>query len=94
MTNIPDNWRLRCPITDWDIKSGHRGSSNSKKYSNSFLEILALRKLFTEESIEEFLNPGIKSLHDPYLLSGMEKGVKRLIKAIGSDEKISVFLRL
>ena len=91
MTNIPDNWRLRCPVTDGDIKGGRRGSSNSKKYSNSFLEILALRKLFTEESIEEFLNPGIKSLHDPYLLSGMEKGVKRLIKAIGRDEKISVF---
>jgi len=90
MAEIPDNWRLRCPIPDRDIKSGRR-DPDSKKYSNSFLEILSLRELFTEESIEDFLNPRVKSLHDPYLLSGMEKGVKRLIKAIDSKEKISVF---
>ena len=90
MTDIPDNWRLRCPLPDRDIKSGRR-DPDSKKYSNSFLDILALRKLFTEESIEDFLNPQIKSLHDPFLLSGMERGVKRLIKAIDSKEKISVF---
>ena len=90
MAEIPDNWRLRCPLPDRDIKSGRR-DPDSKKYSNSFLEILSLRELFTEESIEDFLNPRIKSLHDPYLLSGMEKGVKRLIKAIDSKEKISVF---
>jgi len=90
MTDTPDNWRLRCSLHDRDIKSG-RGDTNSKKYSNSFLHILSLRKLFAEESIEDFLNPQIKSLHDPYLLPGMEKGVERLIKAIGSKEKISVF---
>ena len=61
MTEIPDNWRLRCPLLDGDIKSGRR-DPDSKKYSNSFLEILALRKFFTEESIEDFLNPKIKSL--------------------------------
>ena len=90
MTDIPDNWRLRCPLPDRDIKSGRR-DTDSKNYSNSFLEILSLKKLFSEESIEDFLNPRIKSLHDPFLLSGMEKGVKRLIKAIDSNEKISVF---
>lgn len=90
MTEIPDNWRLRCPLPDMDIKSGRR-DPDSKKYSNSFLEVLALRKFFTEESIEDFLIPQIKSLHDPYLLSGMEKGVKRIIQAISNKEKISVF---
>ncbi len=90
MTDIPDNWRPRCPLPDRDIKSWRR-DQDSKKYSDSFLDILALRKLFTEKSIEDFLNPQVKSLHDPYLLSGMEKGVKRLIKAIRSEEKITVF---
>ncbi len=90
MTDIPDNWRPRCPLPDGDIKSWRRDSV-SKKYSNSFLEILALRKLISEESIESFLNPRVQSLHDPYLLPGMEKGVKRLINAIKGKEKITVF---
>jgi single-stranded-DNA-specific exonuclease len=90
MADIPDNWRLRCPLSDRDIKGGRR-DKESKKYSKSFLEILVLRNLFTEESIEEFLNPQVKSLYDPYLLSGMERGVKRLIKAITNKEKVSVF---
>ena len=76
MTDIPDNWRPRCPLPDRDIKSWRR-DQDSKKYSDTFLKILALRKLFTDKSIEDFLNPQVKSLHDPYLLSGMEKGVKK-----------------
>ncbi len=90
MADIPDNWRSRYPLSGRVVKSGQRGPG-SKKYSNSFLDILALRKLFTEERIEDFLYPSIKSLHDPCMLSGMEKGVKRFIKAISSKERITVF---
>ncbi|MCJ7666082.1 MAG: single-stranded-DNA-specific exonuclease RecJ, partial [Actinobacteria bacterium] len=90
MTGIPDNWRQKNLLSnrDGEIVCRH---PDSEKYSKTFQKILALRDLLSEEAIENFLNPSIKSLHDPYLLSGMKRGVDRLIKAVESCEKILVF---
>ena len=90
MVDTPDNWRQKSPVSGRDGEVICR-DPESGKYSGPFLKILALRDLFSEEAIESFLNPSIKSLHDPYLLPGMKRGVDRLIKAIKSSEKISVF---
>ncbi len=90
MVDIPDNWRQKSPVSGGDDEVIYK-DTGSGKYSGPFLKLLALRDLFSEEAIESFLNPSIKSLHDPYLLPGMKRGVDRLIKAIESGEKISVF---
>lgn len=41
--------------------------------------------------IEEFLNPSLDTLHDPFLMCDMEKAVDRIIKAINNDEKILIY---
>ncbi len=90
MADIPDNWRQKSPISVGVDEVIYK-DPESGKYSGPFLKLLALRDLFSEEAIESFLNPSIKSLHDPYLLPGMKRGVDRLIKAIKSGDKISIF---
>ena len=41
--------------------------------------------------IENYLNPSLKFLSDPFLISGMEKAVGRITKAILDDESICIY---
>ncbi|HRN97406.1 MAG TPA: DHHA1 domain-containing protein [Candidatus Saccharibacteria bacterium] len=55
-----------------------------------FDKILASRG-FDADSVVEFLNPSYSKLHDPFLLPDMEYAVERLIKAHGSQDKITIY---
>ncbi len=50
--------------------------------------ILANRKITDPE---RFFSMGEESLHDPYLILGMEKAVNRVIKALSANEKILIY---
>jgi len=43
------------------------------------------------ESAERFLNPKMEHLHDPYLLTDMDRAVTRILRAIDDGEKILVW---
>lgn len=45
----------------------------------------------SDEQINDFFNPKLESLSDPFIMLGMEKAVPRIIKAIEDNEKITVF---
>ncbi|KND48725.1 MAG: single-stranded-DNA-specific exonuclease RecJ [Parcubacteria bacterium C7867-003] len=54
--------------------------------------LLYARGIEDLESADAFLNPDYeKHLHDPFLLKDMDKVVKRILKAIKSDERIGIF---
>jgi len=53
--------------------------------------ILVNRKMADAESARKFLHGSIDDLHDPFLLSGMEKAVERILQAVGRGEKILIF---
>ncbi|MGE0435056.1 MAG: single-stranded-DNA-specific exonuclease RecJ [Planctomycetota bacterium] len=53
--------------------------------------LLVNRGVDTASGIREFLNPSLASLHDPYLLKGMEAAVQRIRQAIDNSEKIVVY---
>lgn len=64
--------------------------------NNVILELLYQRGVREEKEIEKFLDPDYcRDLYDPFLMSGMDKAVKRIIAAInppaGEKEKIAVF---
>ncbi len=65
----------------------------SKKFKTNpiVLELLFLRGYKDEESISEFLYPSINKLNDPFLLTGMDKFVQRINKAISQKEKVLIF---
>ncbi len=53
--------------------------------------VLALRGHLAPDEIEEFLNPRLAGLSDPFLLPDMQEAVSRIWKAIDADETITVF---
>lgn len=53
--------------------------------------LLAQRGITTVEQAEDFFDPNINRLHDPFLMKDMDKAVQRLSDAIIHDEKIMVY---
>jgi len=56
-----------------------------------FSALLRLRGIGTEEEARRFLSPSPEGLHDPFLLSGMEKAVRLIRGAIAAGERIMIF---
>ncbi|HQQ20550.1 MAG TPA: single-stranded-DNA-specific exonuclease RecJ, partial [Bacteroidales bacterium] len=56
------------------------------------LAALLLQRGFSElEEIDDFFDPKIEKLHDPFLMLDMDKAVQRLSQAIENNEKIMVY---
>ena len=54
-------------------------------------QILINRGITDAEMARKFLAPSLHDLHDPYLLSGMEVSVRRIVGAIQMNEQIAVY---
>jgi len=54
-------------------------------------QMLINRGFVDKDAAFLFLSPGLKDLHDPFLLSGMLDGVDRLIEAVRDGEKIAIY---
>ncbi|MEK7579230.1 MAG: single-stranded-DNA-specific exonuclease RecJ [Patescibacteria group bacterium] len=60
--------------------------------SDFLKDLLIARGIQTPEETEIFLNPDYeRDIHDPFLLTGMEKAVARILSAIEKKEKIVLF---
>ena len=53
--------------------------------------ILVNRKILTADAARAFLYGGVETLHDPYLMKGMDRAVARIREAVARGEKILVF---
>lgn len=63
-----------------------------KTYHPFVQSLLYSRGITDIDTAERFLNPSYNEhLHDPYLLKGMDKAVKRILKAVESGEKVAIF---
>lgn len=79
----------------WQLLPQH-GSQSSElarqlNISQITAQILLNRGIDTKDKAELFLRPTLQHLHDPYLMADMEKAVLRIIKAIKTQEKITVY---
>ena len=54
-------------------------------------QILINRGITDAEMARKFLAPSLHDLHDPYLLSGMDVSVRRIVTAIQMNEQIAVY---
>ena len=54
-------------------------------------QLLTARNITTPEEAEVFLSPKLSDLHSPFLMKDMEKTVKRISKAIKSQEEIVLY---
>ncbi len=58
--------------------------------SDEILHILANRGLMTKAEIDEFLNPDLDKLHDPFLMKDMDIAVDIVLDSIEKDEHIHI----
>ncbi len=78
----------------WILKSrpGNKYRKKFSDYSKFIQTILFQRGIKTKKEAEDFFSLDYqKGLHDPSLISGMERGAKRILKAIKNKEKFAVY---
>jgi len=54
-------------------------------------KLLALRGISTFDEAKTFFRPNLNTLHNPFLMKGMETAIHRINKAIENNEKVLVF---
>lgn len=80
----------------WRIKSNPDGDSTNSLSADDEIgpvigKLLALRGIHTSDEAHTFFNPAIEDLHDPFLMTDMEKAVDRLKEAVRQNEHILVY---
>ncbi|RWZ59972.1 single-stranded-DNA-specific exonuclease RecJ [Halobacillus fulvus] len=54
-------------------------------------QMLSKRDIVSPEAVQQFLNPSVEDLHDPFLMEDMSKAVERVKTAINEQEPVLVF---
>ncbi|HUW91640.1 MAG TPA: single-stranded-DNA-specific exonuclease RecJ, partial [Bacteroidales bacterium] len=57
----------------------------------SVVNLMVQRGITSSSQADDFFNPSLKSLHDPFLMKDMNKAVDRISTAISRNEKILVY---
>jgi len=65
--------------------------ANKLNIEKPLAALLLSREINTLEDANEFFNPDINKLHDPFLMKNMDVAVERLSQAILNNEKILVY---
>ena len=81
-------------MTEWVCKNTSNDAEDivirNKAIPKLIVQILKNRGYNTPEKIERYFAPSLSGLHDPFLLSDMEKAVSRIKKAVNQKEKVLV----
>ena len=84
-----NRWNLFTPTSTEKLK---RNDLSKETDLHPILTLLLLRRgLTTKELIEQFFNPNLKDIHDPFLLPDMRKAINRINEALGKKEQIMIY---
>ncbi|MDR0505613.1 MAG: single-stranded-DNA-specific exonuclease RecJ [Dysgonamonadaceae bacterium] len=86
MTN---KWNYQSPTDEQILK--REELSEKFHITPAVCLLMAQRGITTEDELQQFLNPSLINLHDPFLYPDMEKAVDRLNTALGNKEKILIY---
>lgn len=83
------------PEKRWTLKPAEQDTvkiiTEALNIHPSLCRILALRGISDFDSAKDFFRPQLSHLHDPFLMKGMDKAVKRISEAIEWNERILVY---
>ncbi len=65
--------------------------ADSLNVSQVLADLLLQRKVTNFVEAKNFFRPSLEDLHDPFLMDGMEKASKRVIRAVADNQKITVY---
>jgi len=80
-------WRYR--IADYDEEK-EQGLVAELGLHPVIARVLCSRGIESPTDAEKYLNPSLDSLHDPFLMLDMDKGVDRIVQALRDREKILI----
>jgi single-stranded-DNA-specific exonuclease len=83
------------PTTQWLLSSGDQPTQEllvkELGVSPIISKILTGRNITNADDAKKYLAPSLRDLHNPFLMQGMQEGVRRLIKAIYAGEKVAIY---
>lgn len=86
---------LNLPVTQWRYTAGDKDIQELLARDLGILpvvsEILMSRDIQNIDNAKKYLRPSLNDLPNPFLMKDMEKGVRRIIKAIYQKERIMVY---
>ena len=84
---LKKRWKIREVVDEDSIKS----LAESLNISDVLAKLLFLRGIKTFPQAKQFFRPSLDSLHDPFLMNGMEAATKRVIHAITENQPICIY---
>lgn len=69
-------------------ESAAKDLASSLRIPRSLAKVLSARGLITQDEIKNYFDPLVENIHDPFLMSGMETAVERILLAIDKQELI------
>ncbi len=85
MTN--KRWKIRDVDDDYSVKS----LADSLNISDILSRLLIQRDVKSFSQAKIFFRPSLDSLHDPFLMNGMEIATHRVIKALTENQRIMIY---
>lgn len=83
-------WEIK-PAISKEEKDKAKELSAKLKCPILISELLLYKDLCKDKDMDSFFNPGMDKLHDPFLFTDMQKAVTRILKAIETGEKITIY---
>jgi len=80
-------WILKKVEDEYSVKS----LADSLKISEILARILILRDINTFQDAKNYFRPNLDTLHDPFLMDGMETATYRVINALTENQLITVY---
>ena len=84
---LPKRWKIREVEDEYSIKF----LAESLNISEVLAKLLVLRGIKTFSQAKSFFRPTLETLHDPFLMNGMETASRRVIKAITENQPICIY---
>ncbi len=80
---LKKRWKIKDVNDDYAVKS----LSDSLNISEVLSKLLVLRSINNFTQAKTFFRPTLDSLHDPFLMNGMEEATTRVIQAITENQQ-------
>jgi len=80
-------WKIQPQPDEFTVKS----LAESLNISETLARLLVLRDIKNYQQAKAFFRPSLESIHDPFLMNGMESATTRVIKAITANELICIY---
>ena len=80
-------WKIKDPPDEQSVLA----LADSLNISNVLATLLMHRKVTNFYEAKEYFRPDLETLHDPFLMDGMQEATDRVIEAITNNQKIVVY---